>query len=267
MISFRRWKAWLNRLTPLNLETIVESLSDAVMVIEKDNRIRFHNAHWTTLTGLSSTPTKRLNFTDFFHPEDRIHWQTTLQTVEQTLTTQLLWLRIIDAQDDVHWCEVRVQPLYPNQAFPVSATLCDITPQIRSDQIKEARYRSLQCLMDRVPAMIYRSRNNIHWTMEYVSKGCLELTGYEPEQMLNNAELSYGSLIHADDQETVWVEVQKAIQAKQSFELTYRLVHANGEMRQVYEKGCAIYSETGAVLGVEGVIFSFDALNKLTKPA
>ncbi|WP_319381287.1 PAS domain-containing protein [Thiomicrorhabdus sp.] len=92
--------------------------------------------------------------------------------------------------------------------------------------------------------------------MEYVSDGCLELTGYSPEKMVNNAELSYGSLIHSDDREAVWCNVQKAIQAERSFELRYRLLHASGEIRSVYEKGCAIYSDSGSILGIEGVIYT-----------
>lgn len=258
MSGLSNWLHQLKRFSTLNLNTVVNSLGDAVVVIEKDNYLSFVNDHWITLTGLSKKQCRQKNFTDFFHPEDRVSWQATLQKFDQTSETQLLWLRVIDKEDDIHWCEVRVQPLNSNSAFPVTATICDITPQIRSDQIKEARFRSLNCLINRVPAMIYRSRNNIHWTMEYVSQGCLELTGYEPEKMINNAELSYGSLIHDDDQEKVWCDVQNAIQAKKNFELSYRLLHASGEIHKVYEKGCAIYSDTGSVLGVEGVIFSLN---------
>ncbi|WP_321326316.1 PAS domain-containing protein [Thiomicrorhabdus sp.] len=258
--------SWLKQLydsikpyTPFNLNTIVDSLSDAVIVIEKHNKLKYTNQHWTNLTGHSSHSSYKQSFTQFIHPEDRVNWQIAFQKFHQTPESQLHWLRIIDVEDEVHWCEIRVQPVFEGKPYPLSATICDITPQIRSDQIKEARHRSLKSLVNRVPAMIYRSRNNIHWTMEYVSDGCLELTGYEPEKMINNAELSYGSLIHSDDKEAVWCNVQKAIQDNQCFEISYRLLHANGKTNQVYEKGCAIYSDTGSILGLEGVIFTINS--------
>ncbi|MBF6057398.1 PAS domain-containing protein [Thiomicrorhabdus heinhorstiae] len=247
---------WLQGVSPLKLNNIVDSLSDAVIVIEKHNKLQYCNQHWSRLSGHSPKNSQNQVFSQFIHPEDRVSWQVALQKFHQSRESQLLWLRIIDTSGEVHWCEIRVQPIYEHRPFPVSATLCDITPQIRSDQIKEARYRSLNSLVNRVPAMIYRSRNNVHWTMEYVSDGCLELTGYQPEKMVNNSELSYGSLIHADDREGVWCNVQKAIQANRSFELCYRLLHASGEIRRVHEKGCAIYSDSGSILGIEGVIFS-----------
>ncbi|GAB6070986.1 hypothetical protein JCM30760_20830 [Thiomicrorhabdus hydrogeniphila] len=246
----------IKRYTPLALNTVIDSLGDAVIVIEKNNKLKYTNAYWSKLTGHATHNCYKKPFAQFIHPEDRVNWQIAFQKFHQSSEPQLLWLRMIDVNDVVRWCEIRVQPIFENHPFPLSATLCDITPQIRSDQIKEARYRSLKSLVNRIPAMIYRSRNNIHWSMEYVSNGCLPLTGYEPDKMINNSELSYGSLIHSDDRESVWCDVQKAIQDNQSFEISYRLLHASGKTLKVYEKGCAIYSETGSILGVEGVIFT-----------
>jgi len=247
---------WLQNLLPLKTYQIIDSLNDAVIVIEKSNRLQYVNHHWTELTGTQKEHSHKKPFTDFIHPEDRIAWLGAFQKFHHSRKSQLLWLRLLDQNEIVQWCEIRVQPIFDNQPFPLSATLCDITPQIRSDQVKEARYRSINSLNNRIPAMLYRSRNNVNWTMEYVSDGCQKLTGYHPDKMINNAELSYGSLIHEDDKEAVWCNVQAAIQSDQCFEITYRLLHISGEIRQVYEKGCAIYSDTGAILGIEGVIFT-----------
>ncbi len=249
---------WFQSRLPIKANRIMNSLSDAIIIVEKGNRLKFANHHWTELTGYPLKSSYQKTFLDFIHPEDRISWQEAFQKFYHSNHTQLLWLRLLDQKEMVHWCEIRVQPVFKNRSFPVSATLCDITPQIRSDQIKEARYRSLNSLINRVPGMLYRSRNNINWTMEYVSEGCKELTGYKPDKMINNAELSYGSLIHIDDQADVWRNVQAAIQSNQSFEISYRLIHASGEIRQVHEKGCAIYSDTGAILGIEGIIFTLN---------
>lgn len=249
-------KKWLQSLLTIQTDQIINSLSDAVVVIEKNDRLQYVNNHWTKLTGTLKKHSYKKPFTDFIHPEDRIAWQAAFHKFHHAKKFQLLWIRLLDKNGIVHWCEIRIQPVFENQTFPLSATLCDITPQIRSDQVKEARCRSINSLNNRIPVMLYRSRNNVNWTMEYVSDGCKKLTGYTSEKMVNNTELSYGSLIHEDDQEAVWCNVQTAIESDQCFEISYRLLHVSGEIRKVHEKGCAIYSDTGDILGIEGVIFT-----------
>ncbi|MPQ77452.1 PAS domain-containing protein [Hydrogenovibrio sp. JE_KL2] len=248
--------------TSPNLKAIINSLENAVIIIGKDNTLQYANSYWTHLSGHLPHESQHTVFSEFIHPEDRVLWLTHLQKFYQSSETpNPVWLRLINDNDDkVYWCEIRVQRLYPNSPYPLSATIFDITPQIRSDQVKEAHYRSLKSQINRIPAMLYRSRNDLNWTMEYVSDGCNTLTGYAPKQMINNAELSYGSLIHEDDRESVWRNVQKAIQSDKCFEITYRLQHARGETIKVYEKGCAIFSESGSILAIEGIIFTLNEL-------
>jgi len=56
---------------------------------------------------------------------------------------------------------------------------------------RKERERQLSTLMDNIPGMVYRCRNEPGWPMEFVSEGCQELTGYDPEA-LESDDLSYG---------------------------------------------------------------------------
>lgn len=257
---FKFFKPFLPTSKSPTLAEIVDSLKDAVILIGEDYALEYANPYWFSLTGMNPAEIGNTSLVEFIHPEDHESWLASMQKILQSRQSELIWLRIISSEGQLYWCEIRLQSLFPDRSFPVSATLCDITPQIRSNQVKEARYRSLKGLVDRVPAMIYRSRNNLDWTMEYVTEGCFDLTGFRPEKLLNNAEFSYGSLIHEDDKEYVWVTVQKAFEAKRCFEISYRLKHASGHYVKVHEKGCALYSDTGQVLGIEGLIFSLESL-------
>ena len=89
--------------------------------------------------------------------------------------------------------------------------------------------RRLATLISHLPGMAYRSHNNSEWTMEFVSEGALELTGYPPQALIGSHEVSYGSLIHPDDRDTVWAEVQDALDEDGPFRLTYRILTPAGE--------------------------------------
>jgi len=130
----------------------------------------------------------------------------------------------------------------------------DITERKRFEAHLAETRRQLQALMDNLPGLAYRCRNDADWTMELVSQGCLELTGYPSEALIFNRDRSYASLIHPDDRELVWLQVQEAIVAREPFSLEYRVVTADGEVRNVWEKGSAIFSADGDLQALEGFI-------------
>jgi PAS domain S-box-containing protein len=190
----------------------------------------------------------------FLHPEDVATWSRSFQSIQKS-KHQRLWCRLLSTSGEIHWCEIRMQMMHNNPLSYISATLCDITSQVRSDNIRQADHRSLTAMVNRLPVILYRARNNRNWSMEYVSDGCLTLTGYPAEQLVNHTQLSFASLIHPDDSAAVWEKVQTALQKQSVFDLRYRLIHANGNVLHVSEKGQGIYADTGAILGVEGIIF------------
>ncbi len=241
---------------PFDYLEFLDTLNDVVLRINKTQQIEYVNQCWEQISGCSKQQTQGRYLGDFLHPEDKTLWQQTIRKIDQQNTSQHIWIRFIGKDNEIRWCEMRIQSMHPRQLYPLSATLCDITPLVRKDQLKNASYRSLTGLVNRIPAMIYRSRNDKNWTMEYVSDGCLELSGYSAEQLLNQSQLSFGSLIHPEDASDVWAEVQIALENMTEFELTYRLFHESGDCQYVLDKGKGIYSDTGSILGVEGVIIA-----------
>lgn len=237
------------------LATLFDSLEDVVLRIQHGDRLDYVNRCWTGLTGISKEQSLRRTLTSFFHPEDVHIWQQTLSDIAESRQSQLIWLRVIGPDEEIRWCEMRLQSMHQATLYPLSATLCDITPQVRADQVRNASHRSLSGLVSTIPAMIYRSRNNLSWTMEYISEGCEQVTGYKAEELMDQPQLSYGSMIEPQDAGDVWRQVQDAVSNHTTFELKYRICDAAGKRKTVLEKGQGIYSESGNVLGVQGVIF------------
>ena len=232
---------------------LFNSLNDVVIAFDHRHHILTVNECWQKITGTPVSEALDNPLTDFLHPED-IPGCEQLFDKMQPGKSELIWFRLLHTSGEIRWCEMRIQSIKPDSLYPLSATLCDITPQVRNEQVREANHRSLQSLVKRLPAMLYRSRNNLSWTMEYVSDGCELLTGYHAEELLNQSQICLGSLIHPDDAEAVWDDVQIALQTHSSFDLDYRILKKNGDEIKVKDRGRGLYSESGMVLGVEGII-------------
>jgi diguanylate cyclase (GGDEF)-like protein/PAS domain S-box-containing protein len=114
--------------------------------------------------------------------------------------------------------------------------------------------RTLLALINCLPGMIYCCRNDRDWTMLYVSEGCAELTGYDAQDIVGNRRLSYADLIHPEDREQVWREVQEAVAARARFRIVYRIRAAGGDERWVWEQGHGTYDAAGELLALEGFV-------------
>jgi len=128
----------------------------------------------------------------------------------------------------------------------------DVTERKQVEETLRAREQELVTLLANLPGMAYRCLNDRPWTMKFVSSGCLRLTGYTPEALVDNRQLSFASLIHPDDSERVWEETQRAVNQDQPFAHEYRLTTRDGEEIWVWEQGRAV--DRSGELVLEGII-------------
>jgi diguanylate cyclase (GGDEF)-like protein/PAS domain S-box-containing protein len=128
-------------------------------------------------------------------------------------------------------------------------------PREPADGSREQEYvRMLKTLLGNVHGMVYRARDDADWTMEFVSEGCLRVTGYEPRDLMFNGRVSYESLTHPED--LLWVReaVREALRRREAFDIEYRIVHADGGIRWVWERGIGVQDSEGRIVAVEGLI-------------
>ncbi|MGD8352108.1 MAG: PAS domain S-box protein, partial [Nitrospirota bacterium] len=128
----------------------------------------------------------------------------------------------------------------------------DVTERLRAEEeLRESR-RSLYALMSNLPGMAYHCLNDRDWTMKFVSEGCLELTGYRPEELVESRAVAYGALIVPEDRGRVWEDVQAALGEERPFTISYKITTRQGELKWVWEKGSGVFSPEGEVLAIEG---------------
>jgi diguanylate cyclase (GGDEF)-like protein/PAS domain S-box-containing protein len=128
-------------------------------------------------------------------------------------------------------------------------------PREPADGSREQEYvRMLKTLLSNVHGMVYRCRDDAQWTMEFVSEGCLRVTGFGQRDLMFNGRVSYESLTQPEDQMWVREAIREAIARHVPFDLEYRIVHADGGIRWVWERGTGVRDGEGRVVAIEGLI-------------
>lgn len=114
--------------------------------------------------------------------------------------------------------------------------------------------RAIATILSNLPGMAYRCRNDHDWTMEYVSAGCKDLTGYLDNELIFGRVINYNDLIHSDDRGMVWESVQAGVNSRSPFRMTYRLITSTGETKWVWEQGGGVFDGNGELVALEGFI-------------
>jgi PAS domain S-box-containing protein len=102
--------------------------------------------------------------------------------------------------------------------------------------------------------MIYRRKNDLAWTMEYVSKGSEKITGYSPEEFIIQGKIDFKTLLYEEDKKNVLEKIDLAIVTKQPFLINYRIMDNNKNIKWIFERGEGIFSESNELIAVEGFI-------------
>lgn len=132
-------------------------------------------------------------------------------------------------------------------AHPVSCVL-------DADKQPTPAIHSLEALLASIDGMVYRCLADATWTMEFVSQGAFELTGYHPEELLGQAAISFDQIIFADDREHVRQVVHTAVKNGTKYELEYRIARKSGELRWVVERGSAVKRADQGISVLEGIV-------------
>jgi diguanylate cyclase (GGDEF)-like protein/PAS domain S-box-containing protein len=142
----------------------------------------------------------------------------------------------------------------------------ELAPRVAPSQEdqKNDTARMLSTLLGNLDGMVYRCKDDDHWTMEFVSEGCRRLTGYDADDLLFNKRLSYDSITHDEDRARVRAEIRACLQQSGRFDCEYRIMHASGEPRWVWERGSGVFDDDGTLLAIEGIVQDITARKKST---
>ncbi|MDP1864636.1 MAG: EAL domain-containing protein [Thiobacillus sp.] len=127
-----------------------------------------------------------------------------------------------------------------------------IPDQLASEAAPLDLTRLLTTITSNLVGMIYRSRVDATWTMEYVSDHCLRLTGYQPDEVMFNKRISFDQITLPEDRERIRRDIHATLEKNEIFEVEYRILRADGRVCWVLERGVGIRDESGRLAWIEG---------------
>lgn len=256
-----------------HLRESIQKRSTLLANIERTNFIYIHDVNGQ-FTYLSPSVTAMLGYTeeDFAthfttylttHPANRLaveRAELNIKGIQQPTTE----VEVFHKAGGTRWLEVTAVPVFDDQGrvTAVEGIAHDITDRKKTEDDLRANRELLSSLMASLPGMAYRCRNDQSCTMEFVSEGCLELTGYGVDDLTGSPALSFGSLIHPEDRGIVWRLICEAIAKGERYRLTYRIFCADDTIKWVWEQGQALHAPAGSMIRV-GFITDITAIRRL----
>jgi diguanylate cyclase (GGDEF)-like protein/PAS domain S-box-containing protein len=117
-----------------------------------------------------------------------------------------------------------------------------------------ANERRFSSLIKNIPGYFYLVGNDPDYTPEFISESVYEVTGYKQEEYLIERTISWRREIHPEERDSVWELVQQAIEARETYESTYRIITKSGEQKWVWERGRGIFDARGELLSLGGFV-------------
>jgi len=253
-------KASAKALTESNVRftAVIQSASDAVLIIDGQGNIVSSNRSAKEMFGYSEAEMDDHPF-QMIIPEG--YWKEHAEGLQRLLhggtphkmgrTVEMQALRRDQTEFPI---ELSLTSWQVENDQYYSAFIRDISERKESEKALVESQRQLSTLLDNLPGMAYRRKNDPNWSMEFVSDGALMLTGYPPGSLINNSKISYLELIHPGDIEMVTESIQGQLQINQPFKITYRLITPTEGEKWVWEQGRGVPSENDQGMAVEGFI-------------
>ncbi|MFA5093237.1 MAG: PAS domain S-box protein [Candidatus Omnitrophota bacterium] len=247
------------------LETIFNSANFWIFYKDKDNRLLRVNDALARVIGIPAKDLVGKSLFEIF-PDKKLverYLQDDLEIIASG-KPKLNILEPMDTKAGRFWVQVDKFPFVDTQGniIGVVGFALDVTERRKLEKAiwdSEDRFRTL---VSNVPGAIYRCKNDLGWSMEFISYAIRDISGYPASDFINNKVRTYESIIYEADRQMVRDVVESSILKSQPYSVEYRIIHSDGSLRWVSERGQAVFGE-GRLLWLDGAIFDYTEHKKI----
>ncbi|GAB1476005.1 hypothetical protein MASR2M70_08370 [Bacillota bacterium] len=224
------------------------------------------NAAYERITGRKQDELFRLGWAEITHPDDLEEEMVLYEELQSGIRDSYSMEKRFIRPDGSHiWVHISTATLIlPNEhKHNLICMVQDISTAKKTEQALLESERSKSVLLSHFPGMAYRCNYDRDWTMEFVSKGCKNLTGYTEESLLYNRDVSFNDLIAPEYRERIWKEWEQTISKRKPIKLEYEIITSAQKRKWVMEMGEGVYDDKDEVEALEGIILDISGRKKM----
>ncbi|WP_255332748.1 ATP-binding response regulator [Methanocalculus taiwanensis] len=105
-----------------------------------------------------------------------------------------------------------------------------------------------------IPAAFFQCLPDESRSLCAITPGIYSLSGYQAGDLISELHPGYNGLIHHEDRAAVFDTVQNAVSSGEPWICSYRILHRDGSIRWVQERGGAAIGDDGIISCLEGCI-------------
>jgi PAS domain S-box-containing protein len=122
----------------------------------------------------------------------------------------------------------------------------------KTEELRESEVR-FRTLVTNVPGAMYRREGVPPWDMLFLTDPIEKLSGYPASDFMERRR-TYASIIHPEDVRALSEALGEAVRKATPYALEYRVLHAEGRVRWVFDRGQGVMGDLGTVRHVDGVL-------------
>lgn len=244
------------------LESVITNSNEAVAIIETDNGdqsglvLQYVNEAFSKITGYSYHEAVGSKLKILFGPETDQHKIARLRKAVQNW--QPIEFEIIQYRKDrtTFWTQISILPVSDKKGNFTHWIYIghDITERKQAEEEIRQSKNQYQSLVDNVDQTIYRASADDDFTILFISPHIEQITGFPASDFIHNYNQKYSDRIHPKDRMYVLTEIKESIKNGRSWEFEYRLIHKDGNVKWVYEKGNVQKNRDGIPTHCDGFI-------------
>jgi len=189
-------------------------------------------------------------------------WRTVLSPVRNKETGKIMAVLGIDYSADIWNTLPFKRPTYILIAFSILAGLIILAILFGIQNIRirllnnasQAEKRRLRIFLDQLPGMAFNCLPDEHWTMTFVSNGCRTLTGYSPEMLIDNRDVSFDAIIAPEYRQSLHDLFRRIAVTRKNVHAEFEILTREGKRKWALAHGEIISGDNNTAEAIEGVI-------------
>jgi len=225
--------------------------NDVMSISHRDGTFSRVNVSFNKILGYKDEELRRMGFIDLVHPDDRHHIRTLLQNVmrDESDDGQIIDFesRVIARDNSVHWIEWR-QKRSGDVIYSVGRDVTAIKEHEAALRKQELQLSEAQAIGRMGHWRWQVGADSIEWSNEIYRIFGVEKDKFEPTLDSMNA------LLHKRDIGRMMQAFQRAIIEQNNYEMDFRAVRPDGEVRYIRCEGKCERDESGEVIALFGIM-------------